>query len=149
MSRGNIFAGESGRCRGRPRRVAGPRGGDVGMTKLAGRRILIVEDEALVAMLVEDALLDAGAEVIGPVATVAEAMALLDSAAPDAAVLDLNLAGETSTPVADVLAARGVTFVVATGYGAEGLPPGHASVPVLAKPYDPDELTGTLSRICR
>ena len=122
---------------------------DGNMTKLAGRRILIVEDEALVAMLVEDALFDAGAEVIGPVATVAEAMALLDAAAPDAAVLDLNLAGETSTPVADVLANRGVPFVVATGYGAEGLPPGHASVPVLAKPYDPDELTGTLSRICR
>ena len=119
------------------------------MTKLAGRRILIVEDEALVAMLVEDALLDAGAEVVGPVATVAEAMALLDTAAPDAAVLDLNLAGETSTPVADVLAARSVPFVVATGYGAEGLPAGHASVPVLAKPYDPDELTSTLARICR
>jgi CheY-like chemotaxis protein len=119
------------------------------MSKLAGRRILIVEDEALVAMLVEDALLDAGAEVVGPVATVAEAMSLLDTAAPDAAVLDLNLAGETSTPVADVLASRGVPFVVATGYGAEGLPPGHASVPVLAKPYDPDELTSTLARICR
>jgi CheY-like chemotaxis protein len=119
------------------------------MTKLAGRRILIVEDEALVAMLVEDALLDAGAEVIGPVATVAEAMALLETAPLDAAVLDLNLAGETSTPVADALATRGVPFVVATGYGAEGLPPGHSAVPVLAKPYDPDELTGTLSRICR
>jgi CheY-like chemotaxis protein len=119
------------------------------MSKLAGRRILIVEDEALVAMLVEDALLDAGAEVIGPVATVAEAMSLLDASAPDAAVLDLNLAGETSTPVADVLSARGVPFVVATGYGAEGLPPGHATVPVLAKPYDPDELTNTLARICR
>ena len=118
------------------------------MTKLAGRRILIVEDEALVAMLVEDALLDAGAEVIGPVATVAEAMALLDAAAPDAAVLDLNLAGETSTPVADVLANRGVPFVVATGYGADGLPPGHARVPVLAKPYDPDDLTATLVRLC-
>ena len=129
--------------------MADLRGRDGTMTKLAGRRILIVEDEALVAMLVEDALLDAGAEVVGPVATVAEAMALLDTAAPDAAVLDLNLAGETSTPVADVLATRGVPFVVATGYGAEGLPPGHASVPVLAKPYDPDELTGTLSRICR
>jgi CheY-like chemotaxis protein len=119
------------------------------MSKLAGRRVLIVEDEALVAMLVEDALLDAGAEVIGPVATVTEALALLDSAVPDAAVLDLNLAGETSTPVADVLAQRGIPFVVATGYGAEGLPAGHASVPVLAKPYDPDELTTTLARICR
>lgn len=119
------------------------------MTRLTGRKILVVEDEALVAMLVEDALLDAGAEVIGPAATVAEALRLLDKARPDAAVLDLNLAGETSTPVADVLAAAGVPFVVATGYGADGLPPAHAAVPVLAKPYDPDELTATLGRICR
>jgi CheY-like chemotaxis protein len=119
------------------------------MTRLTGRKILVVEDEALVAMLVEDALLDAGAEVIGPAATVAEALRLLQAARPDAAVLDLNLAGETSTPVADVLAAAGVPFVVATGYGADGLPPAHAAVPVLAKPYDPDELTATLGRICR
>jgi CheY-like chemotaxis protein len=119
------------------------------MTKLTNRRILVVEDEALVAMLVEDALLDAGAEVLGPAATVGEALALLEAEKPDAAVLDLNLAGETSTPVADVLAARGVPFVVATGYGAEGLPRAHAAVPVLAKPYDPDELTATLGRLCR
>ena len=120
------------------------------MTRLTGRRILVVEDEALVAMLVEDALLDAGAEVIGPAATVAEALSLLDGTAtpPHAAVLDLNLAGETSTPVADVLVARGVPFVVATGYGASVLPPGHAKVPVLAKPYDPDELTTALGRLC-
>ncbi|MCO6418564.1 response regulator [Siccirubricoccus sp. KC 17139] len=119
------------------------------MTRLNGRRILVVEDEALVAMLVEDALLDAGATVIGPAATVAEALVLIERDLPEVAVLDLNLAGETSTPVADVLAARGVPFVVATGYGAEGLPPGHASVPVLAKPYDPDDLTQALARLCR
>ena len=119
------------------------------MTKLTGRRILVVEDEALVAMLVEDALLDAGAIVLGPVATVAEALALLRQDLPDVAVLDLNLAGETSTPVADALVRMGVPFVVATGYGADGLPPGHATVPVLAKPYDPDDLTTALSRLCR
>ena len=119
------------------------------MTRLTGRRILVVEDEALVAMLVEDALLDAGATVMGPVATVAEALALLAKDPPDVAVLDLNLAGETSTPVADALAARGIPFVVATGYGADGLPPGHAAVPVLAKPYDPDDLTTALSRLSR
>ncbi len=116
------------------------------MTRLSGRRVLVVEDEALVAMLVEDALLDAGAEVMGPVATVAEALLLLKGQLPEAAVLDLNLAGETSTPVADELARRGVPFVVATGYGADGLPPGHANVPVLAKPYDPADLTAALAR---
>lgn len=118
------------------------------MSRLTGRRILVVEDEALVAMLVEDALLDAGALVTGPAATVAEALALLERETPDAAVLDLNLAGETSTPVADALALRGIPFVVATGYGADGLPPGHVTVPVLAKPYDPDDLTAALVRLC-
>ena len=119
------------------------------MTRLSGRRVLVVEDEALVAMLVEDALLDAGAEVIGPVATVAEALTLLKSQTPEAAVLDLNLAGETSTPVADELKRRGVPFVIATGYGADGVPPSHAGVPVLAKPYDPAELTSALLRLLK
>ena len=113
------------------------------------RKVLIVEDEALVAMLVEDALLDAGFDVMGPAATVAEAMALLEAAAPDAVVLDLNLAGETSAPVADLLARRGIPYVIATGYGASGLPSGHQNAMVLAKPYDPAELTAMLGRICR
>ena len=113
-----------------------------------GRRVLVVEDEALVAMLVEDALLDAGFEVIGPAATVDEAMGFLDGDRPDAVVLDLNLAGETSTPVADTLAARGIPYVIATGYGASGLPAGHQQAMVLAKPYDPSELTAMLGRLC-
>jgi DNA-binding response OmpR family regulator len=113
------------------------------------RRVLVVEDEALVAMLVEDALLDAGFGVIGPAATVEEAMSLLARERPDAVVLDLNLAGETSTPVADALAARGIPYVIATGYGVSGLPAGHQDAMVLAKPYDPAELTAMLSRICR
>lgn len=114
-----------------------------------GRKILVVEDEALVAMLVEDALRDAGFTVLGPAATVEEARALLDREWPDAVVLDLNLAGETSTPVADLLAARGIPYVIATGYGASGLPPGHQDAMVLAKPYDPAELIAMLGRICR
>ena len=115
----------------------------------AARKILVVEDEALVAMLVEDALLDAGFGVIGPAATVEEALALLERETPDAVVLDLNLAGETSTPVADWLAARGIPYVIATGYGATGLPAGHKDAMVLAKPYDPAELIGVLDRLCR
>ena len=117
-------------------------------TMSSARRILVVEDEALVAMLVEDALLDAGLEVIGPAATVAEAMRLLHAERPDAVVLDLNLAGETSTPIADVLKEREIPYVIATGYGVSGLPPGHLGAMVLPKPYDPTELTTMLGRLC-
>ena len=118
------------------------------MSNLRGRYILVVEDEALVAMLLEDVLTDVGCKVMGPVSTVAQALALLKDNRPEAAVLDLNLAGETSEPVADALAALGVPFLVATGYGAEGRPAGHRGAPVLAKPYDPAELTLALARIC-
>lgn len=103
---------------------------------LAGRRVLIVEDEALVAMLVEDTLLDAGAEVAGPAATASEALALLASSRPDVAVVDINLGDHTSEPVTTALTARGVPFLVATGYGAAALgtlPPGTG---VIAKPFE-------------
>ena len=115
------------------------------MSTLEGRRVLVVEDETLVAMLVEDTLLDAGAKVIGPAATVAQALALIAETVPDVAVLDMNLAGETSEPVADLLRERGVPFVVASGYGASGVPARYVGVPVLAKPYAPEELTAVLS----
>ena len=112
------------------------------------RRILVVEDEALVAMLVEDALEEAGFGVIGPVRSVSQALEVLESEVPDAAVLDLNLAGENSVAVADALVARGIPFVVATGYGAAGLPATHRNALVLPKPYDPADLTAMLTRLC-
>ena len=119
------------------------------MTDLtANRRILVIEDEALVAMLVEDALMDAGFGVIGPARSVAEAMSLLASEEPAAVVLDLNLGGETSISVADALVARGIPFVVATGYGAAGLPESHRHVPVLPKPYDPADLMAVVEKLC-
>lgn len=118
------------------------------MADLRGRSILVVEDEALVAMLLEDALLDAGCTVLGPATSVGQALALLRGARPAAAVLDLNLSGETSEPVADALVALGVPFIVVTGYGAEGLPINHRNALVLAKPYNPTELTNTLARLC-
>jgi len=112
------------------------------------RRVLVIEDEALVAMLVEDALIDAGFGVIGPARSVSEALDLLAGEVPAAAVLDLNLGGETSLAVADVLEERGIPFVVATGYGAAGLPAGRRHVPVLPKPYDPADLTAALEKLC-
>jgi DNA-binding response OmpR family regulator len=111
---------------------------------LRGRRILVVEDEALIAMLIEDGLLDAGAKVVGPAATVGEAMQLIDQAASDggldAAVLDINLEGNAVSPVADKLAALGVPFVFATGYGKHCDRGTHSNARVVTKPYDPDAL---------
>jgi len=115
---------------------------------LQGRRILIVEDEALVAMMFEDVLLDAGAKVIGSASSVEEALLLIETATANgglnAAVLDINLQGAMVSPVADHLAALDVPFVFATGYG-EGCDRGsHSTAPVLAKPFGLDTLVTTV-----
>ena len=117
------------------------------MERLDGFRILVAEDEPLVAMLLEDCLLDAGATILGPVATVREALALAATERPDAAVLDLNLSGETCLAIADALAAAGVPFLVATGYGGDAPLPRHAGVQVLQKPYEPALLVAALGRL--
>jgi DNA-binding response OmpR family regulator len=122
-----------------------------GLPKLEGKRVLVVEDEALVSMLVEDELRDAGATVLGPAARVDEAMRLVEAAAAnggmDAAVLDLNLQGEMSTPVAERLAALGVPFIFTTGYGDGRDTGGHGDVPVLEKPFDPERLVAVVEAI--
>jgi CheY-like chemotaxis protein len=108
---------------------------------LAGLRLLVVEDEALVAMLIEDILLDLDCVVIGPVGTLAQALALLHQEEIDGALLDVNLGGgERSYPVADALAARDVPFVFVTGYGEAGVEKRYAPVTVLQKPFDPRRL---------
>ncbi|WP_261404766.1 response regulator [Chenggangzhangella methanolivorans] len=85
---------------------------------LKGLRILLVEDEAMIAMLVEDMLLDGGAEVVGPAGGVKAALAVIaETDAIDGALLDVNLGGEQSFEVADALAARNIPFVFVTGYG--------------------------------
>jgi CheY-like chemotaxis protein len=104
---------------------------------LAGRRILIVEDDPLIAMLEEDLLLQLGCEVIGPAATLAEALALAAASSPQGALLDVNLQGEVVFPVADLLAGAGVPFVFVTGYGQRGLPPAHAGRLTIQKPFNP------------
>jgi DNA-binding response OmpR family regulator len=114
-------------------------------TMLGGKRVLVAEDEAIVAMLVEDELLEAGAEVVGPASSVGDALQLIGAAARDgglsAAVLDIDLEGEAVKPVADTLTALGVPFLFATGYdGAHCDTGGHGAAPVLYKPFDPDEL---------
>jgi CheY-like chemotaxis protein len=113
---------------------------------LSGKRILVVEDEAIVAMLIEDILMDHGAAVVGPAARIETAMELADGEAIDAAVLDVNLAGATTAPVAERLRARGIPFAFATGYGVSGLPAGFEDSPLLQKPFQEHDLTAVLSR---
>lgn len=115
--------------------------------RFAGRRVLVVEDEVLVAMLVEDILADHGAEAVGPATRIGAALALAQSEPLDAAILDVNLAGEVTAPVAAALAARGVPFLFATGYGRAGLPPGHEDAAVLAKPFAERDLVAALAAL--
>ena len=107
-------------------------------------RILVVEDEAMVSMMLEDMLADLGCRVVGPAASLNSGLKLAQDAEVDAAVLDVNLAGEKAFPIADVLAARGVPFVYATGYGRAGLREDDLSRPVVQKPYSLQELARNL-----
>jgi CheY-like chemotaxis protein len=98
-------------------------------------RVLVVEDEMLVAMNIEDMLLDLGHEVAGLASRLAPALALAQEASFDIAMLDVNLAGEASFPVADLLTERGIPFLFATGYGRQGLEARYQGHPVLQKPF--------------
>jgi CheY-like chemotaxis protein len=102
---------------------------------LTGLRVLAVEDESLVAMWLEDLLTDLGCRVVGPANTISSALTLLAQQPIQAAVLDINIAGEKVFPVADRLAALNVPFVFATGYGVSGVQDPHAHRPVIQKPY--------------
>jgi len=109
------------------------------MDGLAGKRILVVEDESLVAMLIETILEDLGCAPIGPAASVEEGLGLVNGeTAIDAALLDVNVGGQQVFPVAEALAARGVPFVFSTGYGEAGLPDSWRGRPTLQKPFTED-----------
>lgn len=112
---------------------------------LAGLRVLVVEDEMLVSMLVEDMLADFGCSVVGPAPDFDEAMLLANSAEIDAALLDVNVAGRAIFPVADALKARGVPFAFASGYGAAGVEGDHRDAPVLQKPFRQSDLERALT----
>ena len=114
--------------------------------ELQGRRVLLVEDELLVSMLVEDILLDLGCEIVGPAARLEEALDAARSETIDIALLDVNLAGVRSFPVADVLAERGIPFVFCSGYGEEAILEPHQGRPVVQKPFSPDTIGEILAQ---
>jgi DNA-binding response OmpR family regulator len=113
----------------------------------SGRKVLVVEDEMLVAWLLGDMLADLGCAVIGPAASINQALAMIDAEAIDAAVLDVNLNGQMSYPIADVLAARGVPFLFSTGYAKDRLPEGYRMFPMMQKPFHRSELQDRLSQL--
>ncbi|HEY0265852.1 MAG TPA: response regulator [Rhizomicrobium sp.] len=113
---------------------------------MSGARILIVEDEIVVALFMEDILAEFGYRVAGVASRLDEAMAH-DAAGYDIAVLDVHLNGESVFDFADRLAAAGKPFVFATGYGERGIPERFASRPVLQKPFAPDDLKRVLDKV--
>lgn len=110
------------------------------------KRVLLVEDEALVALLACDVLEEGGYEIVGPADRLAGALALAGNEALDAALLDINLAGEAVWPVAELLGRRRIPFVLVSGYGDSlPMPAGCAPAQRLSKPYDGQSLLRALA----
>ena len=90
----------------------------------------------MISMLIEDMLLDLGIEVVGPAAKLDEALALARESEIEAAILDINVGGQFTYPIADILQARGIPVIFATGYGSSALPERFRGIPTLHKPFD-------------
>jgi|SRR5579872_535745 len=121
---------------------------------LRGQRVLVVEDEVIVAWNLEDMLVELGCVVVGPASRLGVALTMIDTQAIDMALLDVNLDGRPSYPLADALAARGVPFAFSTGYDKPGLADEYRTIPVLQKPFRRSELGEVLgdlmaSRDCK
>jgi CheY-like chemotaxis protein len=112
---------------------------------MPGKRIMVVEDEVIVAMLIEDMLVDLGYDVVALTTHLEEALTYARTMPLDLAVLDINLNGTMSFPVADVLRERGIPFVFATGYGTRVLQAPYTGTPTLQKPFQLTELQRTLA----
>ncbi len=114
---------------------------------LSGRRVLVVEDESLVAMLLETILEDMGCLPVGPASTVEDGLAMaVDGERLDAALLDVNVAGREVFPIADALRERGVPFVFSTGYGEGGLPDDWRGHPTVQKPFTENAIREALMK---
>ena len=115
--------------------------------KPAGLRVLVVEDEMMVSMLIEDMLTDMGCTILGPVSRLDEAVELVNKSEFDCAVLDVNLGGQSVFPLADLLRERGAPFAFATGYGDAGLRDVDRGAPVLQKPFREGDLVRVIDEL--
>lgn len=111
---------------------------------LTGRRVLVIEDESLITMLLEDALDSMGCELVGAAARYQDAMDKATTLSFDVAILDVNLNGEKTFPIAEALIERGVPFIFSTGYGAGSLPEALQKRPILHKPFQLRDLERAL-----
>ncbi len=112
---------------------------------LNGLRVLVVEDELLIAMMIEDLLAEQFCVVVGPFSAVADALAVARSEKLDLAVLDVNVHGEKIYPVGELLAARRIPFILLSGYGQGAIPPEHPDWQAVAKPFQAQELPRLLA----
>jgi CheY-like chemotaxis protein len=113
----------------------------------SGVRVFLIEDEVLIALLLEDMVLALGYEVVVGAATLDEAIAAARIGDFDLALLDLNLGGKLTYPVADILKARRVPFAFVTGYGSAGVPAAYTDVPVLEKPFRQEDLKTMIAQL--
>jgi CheY-like chemotaxis protein len=112
---------------------------------LAGKRVLIVEDESMVAMLIEGLLEECECSIVGPCNTFEKALEAARTETFDLAVLDVNLRGTMVYPVAELLSARHIPFLFVSGYGDDAIPPGHDAWRVCAKPFKGNDLVKMMS----
>lgn len=115
--------------------------------RLLGCRVLVVEDEVMVSWILEDMLAELGCTIVGPAARVDQAITIIEAEVLDLAVLDVNLNGEKSYPVADALKRCDVPFMFSTGYSKDTMPDHFRVVPMLQKPYDQPTLIAALEKL--
>ena len=113
--------------------------------ELSNRKVLVVEDEMIIAMLIEDMLDEFGCKLVGPATNVPRALELIAKESIDVAVLDLNLDGKDTYAIADALQRKNVPFIFATGYGSAGLRQEYGNRPVLQKPFQARDLSTALT----
>ncbi len=111
------------------------------------KRVLVVEDELMIRMLLQDMLTDLGHAISAETGRIEEALALAKQGDFDIAILDVNLNGQPVTPVVEVLIARGIPFVFATGYGQRGVPEPYRRTPTLQKPFQTESLAQAIETV--
>jgi CheY-like chemotaxis protein len=114
-------------------------------TSVGGKRVLVVEDELMIRMLLQDMLTDLGHTLAGEAGRIDEALTLAKDGDFDVAILDVNLNGQPISPVVEILLQRGLPFVFATGYGQRGVPEPYRQTPTLQKPFQADALAHAIA----